>query len=145
MLVTRVGSVVCAFPILHVIETMRPLPIEPVAGVPDFVAGLAIVRGSPIPVVNAAMLLGGVATAGTRFVIVRSGDRRVALLVDAVLDVRTIEPSVLAALPPLIGGASREVALAIGALDAELVVVLDAARILSADAWHVLERAEAAP
>ncbi|MDB4955005.1 MAG: chemotaxis protein CheW [Myxococcales bacterium] len=144
MLVTRVGSLVCAFPILHVIETMRPLPIEPVAGVPDFVAGLAIVRGSPVPVVNAAVLLGGVATPGTRFVIVRTGDRRVALVVDAVLDVRTLEPSVLAALPPLVGGTNRDIVRAIGALDAELVVVLDAARILSADAWRVLEQTETA-
>jgi purine-binding chemotaxis protein CheW len=139
MLVTRVGSVVCAFPIRDVIETMRPMPIDPIAGAPDFVAGLAIVRGSPIPVVNTAVLLGGVATSGERFVIVRSGDRRVALVVDAVLDVRLIDPSLLAAMPPLISGANRDVAVAIGALDAALVVVLDAARILSADAWHLLE------
>jgi chemotaxis signal transduction protein len=83
-------------------------------------------------------LLGGIATTGSRFVILRCGSRRVALIVDAVLDVRTIEPRVLAALPPLLGG-STELAVAIGTLDAELVVVLDASRLLPVETWNALE------
>lgn len=139
MLVAQVGRVVCGFPIAHVVETTRPLPIEPLVGGPRFVAGLAIVRGAPIPVVHAAVLLGGVATLGGRFVIIRSGSRRVALIVDAVLGVRRIDPGILDSLPPLLDGTNRDSALAIGVLDAELLVVLDAARILSAETWSALE------
>jgi purine-binding chemotaxis protein CheW len=155
MLLAQVGTIVCAFPLMHVVETMRPLPIEPVRGgagsgggatIAACVAGLAIVRGEPIPVVYAAQLLGGAAGGGTRFVILRSGERRIALVVDAVLAVRAIEPATLAALPPLLGDARREVATAIGALDAALLVVLDAARIVPDETWRALDAArEAAP
>ncbi len=133
MVVSRVGTAMCALPVAHVVETMRPLPIEPLAGMPSFVRGVAIVRGTPIPVVDAGLLLGG-SSGGTRFVIVRCGDRRVALLVDAVLAVRAVES--VAALPPLV---SHDVAVAIGTLDAALVVVLEAARLVPADAWARLE------
>lgn len=38
---------------------MRPLPVAAVAGAPDFVAGVAIIRGDAVPVVDAARLLTG--------------------------------------------------------------------------------------
>src|SRR5688572_15607941 len=57
-LICRVSTRVCALPLDAVVETMRPLVVEPVAGAPGFVSGLSIVRGEPIPVVDAARLLG---------------------------------------------------------------------------------------
>jgi purine-binding chemotaxis protein CheW len=136
MLVAQVGSVRCAIPIAYVVETMRPLPVDPLRtrGVPHFVAGLAIVRGQPIPVVDAALLLGVTASNPTRFVIVRTGERRVAIAVDAVLDVRQIDGSTLGGLPPLFASAD----VAIGALDAELLVVLDSARLVPDATWDAL-------
>jgi light-regulated signal transduction histidine kinase (bacteriophytochrome) len=91
VLVTRVGGVACAFPIAHVVETMRPLPIEPIGGSDSALAlvdGLAMVRGAPIPVIDARRLLGIPGAPATRFVIVRAAERRVALVVDAVIDIR---------------------------------------------------------
>src|SRR5215467_14541310 len=62
ILVTRVGGLACAFLIEHVVETMRPMPIEPVGGSDDdalaAVDGLAMIRGLPVPVVDARKLLG---------------------------------------------------------------------------------------
>ena len=46
-LVSRVATRLCALPVGAVIETMRRLPVEPIAGAPAFIAGLAIVRGEP--------------------------------------------------------------------------------------------------
>jgi purine-binding chemotaxis protein CheW len=149
MLVTRVGGIACALPTAHVVEIMRPLPIERVAEIApavSFLLGVAIVRGSPIPVLDAAPLLGHSAGERTRFVVLRTGvmgaadpDRkRLALLVDAVVGVRPFQPSALAQLPPLLRDASREVVASIGTLDDGLLVVLNAGRLLPPAAWGAL-------
>ncbi len=57
VLVVMVGARACAFPLHHVAETMRPLPIEPVAGTPSFVRGVSVIRGMPTPVVDLKALL----------------------------------------------------------------------------------------
>ena len=116
---------------------MRPLPVAPLGDAPAFVRGLAIVRGAPAIVVDAARLLGVAGGQATRFVIVRAGgDRRVALAVEAVLDVRPFAGDELAALPALV----RADAIAqIGAADAGLVVVLEAARAVPDDVWAAAE------
>jgi purine-binding chemotaxis protein CheW len=133
----------CALPIAHVIETTRPLPIEPIRGTDDqalaVVDGLAMIRGGPVPVVDARRLLGVSGAEVTRFVVLRAAQRRVALAVDAVLDVRRIAAEALPGLPPLLGGARRDLVSAIGALDAELLIVLDAARVLPDDAWPAID------
>jgi len=57
-LLCHVGSFVCALPVEHVVEIMRPLPIRHLEDVPPFVLGVALVRGAPAPVVDVARLLG---------------------------------------------------------------------------------------
>jgi purine-binding chemotaxis protein CheW len=145
MLVTRVGELTCGFPIEHVVETLRPLPIEPMIRSADpalaSIAGLARIRGAAVPVVDARALLGVSGPRATRFVVVRSADRRIALAVDAVIDVRSIELGALARLPPLLAGAHRDSVSAIGAHDAGLLVILDAARVLSEDSWRAIDHA----
>lgn len=128
-LFTRVGALGCAIPIEHVIETMRPLPIEPLGDATEPVRGVAIVRGAPVPVVDLAALLGQPGRP-SRLVIVRAGERRVGLLVDAVEAVRELDGAQLAALPPLLRDARHDRVARIGALDAELMVVLDVARLV---------------
>ncbi|HZJ62882.1 MAG TPA: chemotaxis protein CheW [Kofleriaceae bacterium] len=143
MLVTRVGGFVCALPIAHVVETLRPLPVEPISSASDGalapVDGVAMIRGAAVPVVDARRLLGIPGAAVTRFVVVRAAERRVALAVDAVLDVRRIEADALTSLPPLLRGAQRELVSAIGALDNELLIVLDSARVLPDDSWRRID------
>jgi purine-binding chemotaxis protein CheW len=132
----------CALPIGHVIETTRPLPVEPIGGASGALAlvdGVAMIRGAAVPVVDARKLLGIPGAVATRFVIVRAASRRVALAVDAVLDVRRIEADALQGLPPLLRGAQRELVSAIGALDDELLIVLDSARVLPDDSWRAID------
>jgi purine-binding chemotaxis protein CheW len=123
---------------------MRPLPVEPIRGAGDkalaVVEGLAMIRGAPVPVVDARKLLGMPAADATRFVVIRTAERRVALVVDAVIGVRRIDEAALPGLPPLLGGAEEGAVSAIGALDAALLIVLDAARVLPDDGWRALER-----
>lgn len=136
VLPVRAGSSIVAVPVPQVGEIMRALPVEPLAGAPSFVAGLAIIRGSPTPVIHLhALLTDGIATtppAGARFVTLRVAERRVALWVDAVLPIRTLDQVQLGALPPLWQGERPLAAAALGALDRDLLIVLETTRLLPA-------------
>ena len=125
---------------------MRPLPVEPLAEMPIFVLGLAVIRGNPVAVVDTGALLGVTGEAqATRFVLLRLGERRVALAAEEVLGIREISPSVLHDLPPLLRDASAAIVSAIGTLDTELLLVLHAVRILPEAVWDTLELSGAAP
>jgi purine-binding chemotaxis protein CheW len=128
----------CALPLIHVIETMRPFPIEPVAGSPSFVRGVCLIRGVPTPVVDLGILLGGAAGVTTRFITLRLGDRQVALAVDAILGVRELDTSTIQKLPPLLRGASEDAIEAIGTLDQQMLVVLRAGWQLPAEILQAL-------
>ena len=129
-LLCRLGNHLCALPLAHVTEIMRPLPIEPIGGAPHFVLGLAIVRGAPIPVVSTALLVGERGNETQRWVTLQVGGRNVVLAVDSVLGVSTLDAALDNELPPLLKDAASEVVLAIGTLDAELLLFLNAARIV---------------
>jgi purine-binding chemotaxis protein CheW len=118
---------------------MRPLPVEIVGGTPEFVSGLSIIRGVPLPVVDTGSLLGLGKSRPTRFVTVRAGNRLVALKVDAVLGIRVIPDESLQDLPPLLSDAPAELIAAIGAIDSELVLVLRTARVVPESIWNVIE------
>jgi purine-binding chemotaxis protein CheW len=139
VLLCQVGSLVCGLPLEHISETMRPLPLEPLQGMPTFVDGLAIIRGAPVPVVDLARLLGNESSARcARFVVVRVSERHVALAVAQVIGVGAVPPGA-SALPPLLGQANAEFVAAIGSLDARLLVILEDGLILPASAWKAFE------
>lgn len=141
LLVCRVGSRVCAVPLEHVSEIMRPLPAEPLANMPAFLEGLALIRGRPIPVVDAGRLLGARTheRAITRYVAIKLGERSVALAVDAVVGVRTVEERALLELPALLRESDSELVSALGRLDAELLLVLEHTRLLPDATWQMLQ------
>ena len=134
--VVTVGSCLCAVPIADVVETMRPLPVEPIAGAPSFVCGIAILRGIPVPVVDLGLLLAVPAMRGARFVALRLGERRVAMKVDDVVGVRRLQTSTLLEVPSLLGGVGTELVEALGTLDTQLLMVLRASRILPTETWE---------
>lgn len=129
----RAAGHLAALRLRDVIETLRPLPIEPLAGAPAFVRGAAVVRGAPVPVVSLALLLGSDAVAGSRWVALRAPGGTRALEVDEVLGFRDLAPEDLSLAPPLLGRALQEHAEALAVLDGHLVAVLDAARLLDAE------------
>ena len=145
-LLCRIGSRIGALPLKDVREIMRPLPIEPLTGTPPFLLGLAIMRGSPAPVIDAGRLLGSIGSrpgsigsrAPARFVSLRLGERTAALAVDAVLDVRSLAAGTVADIPPLLRGAGADLVSAIGALDTELLLVLEAARLVPESIWDAI-------
>jgi purine-binding chemotaxis protein CheW len=138
-LIVAARSRACAIPSAHVVETMRPLPVETLAGLPSFVLGASIVRGEPTPVVHLGRLLGdGDEEACGRFVSLRIGARRVALAVSRVIGVRDLDGARLDQLPPLFGGEGAGLIDAVGVLDANLLVALRAMRIVPDAVWEAL-------
>jgi purine-binding chemotaxis protein CheW len=142
-LVFRAGAHLCALPLGQVIEIMRPLPIEAVAGAPPYVRGLCVMRGEAVPVVDAGLLVGEAAVEAERLIAIRAGDRVIALATETVLGIRAIGAATLAALPPLLREAARGAIAAIGTLDAELLLFLRSTRIVPQDVWDRLAAAGA--
>jgi len=139
-LIFEAGASVYAIPIEHVAETLRPLTIEPLAGTPNFVLGASILRGVPVPIVDVGWLAGGIGpSAAQRLVTIKLGERRAALLVASVIGVRRLSSDTLAGLPALLQGAADRGVAAIGRLDADLLIVLNATRIVPDDVWSALK------
>jgi purine-binding chemotaxis protein CheW len=139
LLLCRAGRQLQAIPIEHVCEIMRVLPIEAVAGVPIFILGVCLIRGAPVPVVDAGLLVGNEATRSERLVSLKIGDRRIALAVDAVLGIRRLDADEIRQLPPLLRDIAGETVSAIGAKDAELMFTLRAARIVPDNMFDALQ------
>lgn len=144
VLLVRAGARLCALPVACVVETMRPLPASPLAGAPPFVRGVAIVRGEPVPVVDLAAFVGGAGASerATRWVTVRAGRRDAALAVAAVVGVAELDPRGGRS-EPLVGDACAGAIASLRARDDDLLVVLDAARIVPDAAWAALAGREA--
>lgn len=145
-LVCRVGAKLCGIPLAQVLETLRPLPTEPLAGLPAAITGLALIRGHATPVIDARVLLGGEAvTPPQRYVTLNlnAAQRRVAALaVDDVVGVRQVTDAKLGELPALLRD-ERELLSALGTLDQELLLVLEHARLLPEAVWQQLEQERA--
>jgi purine-binding chemotaxis protein CheW len=138
-LLFRVRARLCALPLAHVVETMRPLPVETMSGAVSGVRGIAIIRGEPVPVVDIAGLFrdgpeNSMVESGpelsARFVTVRITGRTVALAVDGILGTRALALESFGELPPLLRGAGSDLVDSIGTLDCELLVLLRSARLV---------------
>ena len=86
----RVGGEDYAVDIMRVREIINPLPVTPVPRAPRFIEGVVRLRSEIIPVVDVRKRFGLPALAPTRktkFLVVRIGGRRLALVVDEVTEV----------------------------------------------------------
>jgi purine-binding chemotaxis protein CheW len=138
-LIALVGGRRLALPLPDVVEVMRPLPVSKLAGAPASVLGTAVVRGVPVPVVDAGELLGetGPRTC-TRFVSLRLGARGAALAVDALAGVQPLDESELSRIAPPLRETVAGDAEASASHREEVLLVLRAGRL-------VRERARQAP
>jgi purine-binding chemotaxis protein CheW len=131
VLICRAGARTCALPLVHVVETMRPLAIEPFGGAPSFVAGLSRIRGEHVPVIDLGRLLGATdETEPTRFVLLRVRSRKIAVRVDAVVGIGALPENASREVPRLLASADETAVAMLAARDAELMLVLDSVRLL---------------
>jgi purine-binding chemotaxis protein CheW len=145
VLIVVIGAGLCALPLDRVIETMRPLPVEAISGAPPFVQGVAIIRGIPTPVVGLEAILGAARrSSAERFVTVRTGNKQVALSVSGIVGIRALAESVTEQnIPPLLTGAAPDAVRALGTLDEQLLMVLQASWKLPEEVWEAMTAAEA--
>jgi purine-binding chemotaxis protein CheW len=144
-LMCRVSDRLLAVSLTCVVETMRPLPLRTFSGAPPFVLGVSVIRDAVVPVIGIESLLGVRGTRPARWVTVRSDDRILALAVDAVLGVRTLDEATLHDVPPLLGTLDHTVLSAIGTLDSGLLLVLGDARLVPETVWAGLDQGEFGP
>jgi len=86
----RIGGEDYAVDIMRVREIIRPLPVTPVPRAPACIEGVVRLRSEVIPVVDVRKRFGlpaVPATRRTKFLVVRIGGRRLALVVDEVTEV----------------------------------------------------------
>jgi purine-binding chemotaxis protein CheW len=121
-LIFGVGRLLCALPVADVVETVRPLPVEPVAagdGGGGAVLGVAVIRGEAVPVVDTARLLGDPGADPTRFITASTPRGTVAFAAGDVVGVRTI-----AAPTPAVQAPAAALVAAVGVLDGRPLLFL---------------------
>nr|WP_269809903.1 chemotaxis protein CheW [Kineosporia rhizophila] len=139
MLLCSTGGKSFAVPLTAVRETMRPLSAAPFSGMPDFVSGVARIRGTAVPVVDSGVLTGGAPVRAGRWItLITANERQVALAVQDVTGIRTLPSEDLQALPSLLGGPESELYSAVSTRDQQLLVVLEASRLVPDELWEQL-------
>jgi purine-binding chemotaxis protein CheW len=141
-LVFRADNHLAAIGLEHVTEVLRPLPVEPLAGVPPYLQGICVLRGRPVPVVDVGRLLSGDRAADRiweRFIGVRAGPQAAALAVDTLLGIRAVPLELLHDLSSVMGSAACT---AVGALGREPLLLLEAGRLIPESVWDALEEAQ---
>lgn len=142
MVLCRARQTWCALPLEGVLETMRPPVTTPLLGQPPFVTGVALIRGDSTPVVDVGGLIGSDGPpAPARIVTVGRPPRVVALAFEEVRGLVLLAPQTLRTLPPLLAPHGPGAIAALGALDTELLLVLQPARVVPAAVWDVLDAA----
>ena len=108
--------------------------VTPVPNALPYVAGIVSVRGQVLPALDLRARLGlprGERTLRSRLLVVRTGERTVALIVDSAREFAHIPADVLRAPPEAIGGRSRRYLRGVAPLGERLVLVLDAGALLT--------------
>jgi purine-binding chemotaxis protein CheW len=142
-LVFRAGPLLCALRLDEVIETMRPLETQPLAGTPPFVLGISILRGVPTPVIDVARLLRGKPGETGRYVTVRTERGAVALATGEIIGIRDIDVNAPGGHPALLGNRTSRLVAAVGTLGAEPLLLLHSMRAVPDEVWDAA--AAAAP
>ena len=130
-LLCRAGAHFCALPLGQIIEVMRVLPAEPLAGAPPFLKGVAVIRGAPVPLVDLARLLGQAEAPAARIVTLRVGPRVLGLLVAEVAGIKRDAEIRERSMVPLLRQAAGKAVEMVGALDEEVLLFLGSLRIVA--------------
>jgi purine-binding chemotaxis protein CheW len=103
----RVGGGDYALDVMRVHEIVNPLPVTPVPRASPLLDGVARLRDEIVPVVDVRRRFGlapAPAGARTKFLVVKVGARRVALVVDEVCEVLRVDRGAIRPAPPVAAG-----------------------------------------
>jgi purine-binding chemotaxis protein CheW len=134
-LVSRAGLLQCALRLEEVVETMRPLETQALAGTPPFVLGISVLRGVPTPVIDVARLLGGEPTRIERYVAVRTGRGTIALATGEILGIRSVRIEQGGGHPALLGAGEDRLVEGVATVGAEPLLLLRSMLTVPPDLW----------
>ena len=129
LLTFRIGTERFAFDIRAVDEILDDAALQPVPEAPAALIGITTFRGRPLPVFEPSGFLGITRRLGATVLVMRSGERRIGLLIDDVDDVESFDLSALADSPFDCGD---ELLLGIVWREGALTSVLDARALVGA-------------
>jgi purine-binding chemotaxis protein CheW len=145
IVVFRMGGEEFGTEISNVVEVLEYREPVRVPKAPDFLEGVIYLRDSILPVVDLRKRMEistTPPTADTRFLVVLIDEERVALTVDAVVEVAHLRGTDLAEPPPFFRGVAAEYLHGMGKLRDRMVIVLKVERILSSQERIALLRAD---
>ena len=140
-----VGKEEYGMDLLRVKEVIRVRQITWLPKAPSFVKGIINLRGEVIPIVDLREKFGlasAAETEQTRVIVVEVGGRPIGMTVDAASQVVRIPTDQIDPPPPVLGGFSQAYITGVGRLDDELVILLNAEAIFSADEQNALSAIE---
>ena len=110
-----------------------------VPGAAPFVAGIVQVRGRVVPVVDLRARFGlppAALTLDSRIVVVRVGERTVALLADSAREVLKVAPDALRPPPPLVADQARGYLKAVAQVGPRLLMLVDLRKLIGEENSH---------
>jgi purine-binding chemotaxis protein CheW len=141
LLIVRAADRLCGVPLTSVVEILRPVAIQELAGLPAYLCGLSVIRGQPTAVVDVSTLLTGISDGRIgRFLSMRTDGKPFALRVQSVLGIDRVERHTLRGLPELAEPA-RDLVDSVGTLGKELLTVLRSSLAFSQEVWAGIDRA----
>ena len=139
----KLGKEEYAIEILRVQEIVMITEITRMPKAARFIEGIVNLRGQMIPIIDMRKrfeLPQAEHDAETRIIIVDIGSEIVGMVVDGVKEVIRLPDSAISPPPPMIQGISSEYLKGIGQIGERLLIMLDLAKVLTADEHDVLRK-----
>jgi purine-binding chemotaxis protein CheW len=130
-----VGRDLLAAPVESVERVLRWTEPSPLPQLPEWLDGVIPHGGRMIPVVDLRRRFGRAdaqVSASTRIIVFAVGGDWLGAVVDAVLEVISVDATTISAPPPVVRGLSGQYLLGLTQRDDRVVLVLDVARLLTA-------------
>jgi purine-binding chemotaxis protein CheW len=140
----RLGDDLFAADIFAVERVLRYEAPTPIPNVPDWIAGVLDYRGRVVPVLDLRRrfeMPPRAAVAETRTLVFVAHGQWIAAIVDAVLEVASVDPTRLSPPPPLFRGLAGEYLRGLVRHGSRLIIYLDVSRLLSTTDRVQIERA----
>lgn len=114
----------------------KMLEITKIPKAPDYMLGITNLRGSVLPVIDLQKRFGMPVqeqTSETRIVVANMDGVKIGMVVSAVSEVLTIDDKVVEPPPPMVSNVNSEFIVGVAKIDKRLVILLDLAKVLSAE------------
>jgi purine-binding chemotaxis protein CheW len=139
----RIGTELFAADVRAVERVLRYQTSTPLPDVPAWIVGVLEYQQRVVPVIDLRLRFGlsvAAVTGDTRIIVFNTAAGWTAGIVDAVLDVSAIESGRLEAPPPLLHGLAAVYLHGIARRDGQLVLLLNADRVLSSTDQSILQQ-----